>query len=53
MDAFSADVLCLRETHWTEQCMGEIRQRWNGQMYVSRGAVRACGVAILVKHSYV
>ena len=53
LDAFSADILCLQETHWTELYMANVRQRWNGQMYVSNGTVRACGVAILVKHNVV
>lgn len=53
LEAFCADILCLQETHWTEPYMDNVRQRWNGQMYVSNGTVHACGVAILVKQDVV
>lgn len=48
-----ADVLCLQETHWTGDIMDNIKKRWEGEIYVSHGNVKACGVAILIKRDRV
>ena len=33
--------------------MGDVRQRWHGQIFVGNGEERVCGVAILVKQGVV
>lgn len=47
--ALNADILCIQETHWTEDIMDKIKQIWSGDVFVSHGNQRACGVAILIK----
>ncbi len=44
-----AEVLCLQETHWTADIMDDIKKRWEGDIFVSHGNVKACGVAILIR----
>ncbi len=48
-----ADIICLQETHWDEECMREIEREWMGEMYVNNGDARARGVAILVRRGVV
>lgn len=43
------DVICLQETHWTEDIMSNIKKHWEEDIFVNHGSQRACGVAILIK----
>lgn len=43
------DVICLQETHWSEDIMVNIKKIWEHDIYVNHGNQRACGVAILMK----
>jgi len=43
------DVICLQETHWTEDIMPNIKKHWEEDIFVNHGSQRACGVAILLK----
>lgn len=43
------DVICLQETHWSEDMMVNIKKVWEDDIYVNHGNQRACGVAILIK----
>jgi len=42
------DVICLQETHWTEDIMPNIKKHWEEDIFVNHSQ-RACGVAILLK----
>lgn len=44
-----AEVLCLQETHWSDEIMDNIRKRWEGDIYVNHGNAKARGVATLIK----
>lgn len=48
-----ADVICLQETHWTEDIMGNIKRLWEDDIFVNHGNQKACGVAILIKRDRV
>lgn len=43
------DVICLQETTWSNELMVNVKKVWEGDMYISNGNNRACGVAILLK----
>lgn len=43
------DVICLQETHWSEDIMVNIKKIWEDDIYVNHGNQRSCGVAILMK----
>lgn len=49
--ALNADILCLQETHWTDEIMMNVKEMWNGHIYVNHGSIRSCGVAILIKEN--
>ncbi len=44
-----ADILCLQETHWSDEIMDNIRKRWEGDIFVNHGNAKARGVATLIK----
>lgn len=44
-----ADILCLQETHWSDEIMDNIRKRWEGVIFVNHGNAKARGVATLIK----
>lgn len=46
---FKTDVICLQETHWSNDKMSDIKKVWGEEIYVNHGSQRACGVAILLK----
>lgn len=44
-----ADIICLQETHWSEDIMENIKKLWEEDIFVNHGNQKACGVAILIK----
>ncbi len=48
-----ADIICLQETHWSEDIMENIKKIWEEDIFVNHGNQKACGVAILIKRERV
>ncbi len=49
-----ADIICLQETHWSEDIMENIKKNWEEEdIFVNHGNQKACGVAILIKRERV
>ena len=41
------DILCLQETHWTEDNLRMIKQQWNNELIIHGDQTSSRGVAIL------
>lgn len=48
-----SDILCLQETHWSDELMDRMKVMWRGDLFVNHGGQRECGVAILTKEGIV
>jgi len=47
------DILCLQETHWSDDIIYNIKKRWQGDIFVNHGNGKARGVATLIKEGRV
>ena len=45
----SCDIVCLQETHFTEDDYDVIQKKWGGAVFCSYDTNRSAGVAILIK----
>lgn len=41
-------ILCVQETHWTNNIMEKMKKVWTELHFVNHGCGGACGVAILI-----
>lgn len=52
ISVLNAQVVCLQETHWTDDIMGEIKRIWDKEIYVNHGTQKSRGVAVLVREGW-
>ena len=46
------NILCLQDTHWTNQNIPDIKRIWNGEILINGSSTNSRGVAILFSKNF-